>query len=239
MRKSILIIIKNIFALLLLALISITTHAQTKISKDFLLGRFDYKKDTSFIKVDGRYDGKDIYLQKTTYAAYKKMYAAALKDSIKLNIVSGTRSFYDQSAIWEKKWKEAPFSTIKNPAARVTEILKWSSMPGTSRHHWGSDMDLVSVQPEYFNTPAGKKMYAWMQKNAATYGFYQPFTAGRKTGYQEEKWHWSYLPLSKIYLNEYVKQITYDNIKGFDGYTAAKELNIINNWVLGINSACK
>jgi len=239
MRKPIALCNKNIFALFLLAIISIAANAQSKIGKDFLLGRFDYTKDTSFIKVNGRYADNVTYLQKTTYAAYKKMYAAALKDGIKLNIISGTRSFDNQSSIWKAKWNDPQFAAIENTAARVTELLRWSSMPGTSRHHWGTDMDLVTLQPEYFNTHAGKKMYAWMQKNAATYGFYQPFTADRETGYKEEKWHWSYLPLSKLYLNEYVKQITYTDINGFDGYIAAEEIKAIDNWVLGVNLACK
>ena len=36
--------------------------------------------------------------------------------------------------------------------------------------------------------------------NASRYGFARPYTAGRSGGYEEEKWHWSYLPLSRKFL---------------------------------------
>ena len=65
-------------------------------------------------------------------------------------------------------------------------------MPGTSRHHWGTDIDMTDMSVAFYNTRKGKKMYDWMSKNAAKFGFYQPFNANRKDGYQEEKWHWSY-----------------------------------------------
>ncbi len=112
-------------------------------------------------------------------------------------------------------------------------------MPGTSRHHWGTDIDMTNMNLSFYKSAAGKKMFNWLTKNAAKFGFYQPFNAGRSTGYQEEKWHWSYVPLSKIYLQEYIKQVSYADIFGFDGSHTAKELGIIQNWVLGINPVCK
>ena len=91
----------------------------------------------------------------------------------------------------------------------------------------------------YYKGDAGKRMFAWLSKNAAKFGFYQPFCCNRKTGYQEERWHWSYLPLSKLYLHEYIKQVTYADIVGFNGSKSAEQLGIIKNWVLGINPECK
>lgn len=112
-------------------------------------------------------------------------------------------------------------------------------MPGTSRHHWGTDIDFTNMTIAYFKTPAGKKMYNWLSKNAAKYGFCQPFNANRSGGYREEKWHWSYLPLSKLYVTEYIKQVTYADICGYDGCHAAKELGVFKNWVLAVNPVCK
>jgi D-alanyl-D-alanine carboxypeptidase len=215
-------------------------YAQNRvITKAFLTGHYDYTTDTAFIKVDSRYANRGIFLQKTTYRAYIKMYAAALKDGVELSIMSGTRSFDDQHYKWESEWNSAQFAEIKNTATKAEKLLRWWSMPGTSRHHWGTDIDLVHIKPAWYQAAEGKKMYEWLVKNASKYGFYQPFNAGRASGYQEEKWHWSYLPLSKIYLNEYTKQVTCKDILGFDGCSAAKELNVLNNWVLGINPVCK
>ena len=37
------------------------------VSKDFLLGKFDYRKDDRFVLVDKKWCDKEIYLQKKTY----------------------------------------------------------------------------------------------------------------------------------------------------------------------------
>lgn len=215
--------------------IQATFSQNTTVTKAFLTGRVNYTRDTSFIKVNPIYSNKTVYLKKETYSAFLKMYAAALKDGIKLNIISGTRSFNDQHYKWQSKWNDAQFAGISSKKARALQLLRWWSMPGTSRHHWGTDMDLVNMNLSYYKSAAGKKMYDWMTKNAAKFGFFQPFNAGRTTGYQEEKWHWSYLPLSKIYLKEYIKQVSYADINGFPGCDAAAELDVIKSQVLAIN----
>ncbi len=76
-------------------------------------------------------------------------------------------------------------------------------MPGTSRHHWGTDFDLNNLTNSYFSRGEGKVIYAWLKKNAGKYGFCQPYTAGREEGYNEERWHWSYIPLARIFLREW------------------------------------
>lgn len=229
-----------LYALVILLLCANNTGAQTTgIAKSFLMGRHNYAHDTSFVKVAAKYSDKSIILKKATYNAYLKMYAAAAKEGVVLNIVSGTRSFYEQEAIWERKWNDAQAMNNSNAKNIALAVLRWSSMPGTSRHHWGTDMDLVSLKAAFYRSALGIKTYAWLCKNAAKYGFYQPFDAGRAEGYQEEKWHWSYLPLAKIYLQEYVKQVTYADINGFKGAPTAAQLNVIKNKVLAINLACK
>ena len=218
------------------AALTLPTHAQnTGITKAFLTGRVNYTRDTSFIKIAPKYSGNSVYLKKETYSAYQKMYAAALKDGIQLHIISGTRSFNDQHYKWDSKWHDSEFAGIKDKKTKASKLLRWWSMPGTSRHHWGTDMDLVNMKPAYYQTKAGKKVYDWMTSNAAKFGFFQPFNAGRTTGYQEEKWHWSYLPLARIYLKEYLRQVTYADINGFPGSEAASKLDVINSQVLAIN----
>ncbi|NJK84501.1 MAG: M15 family metallopeptidase [Saprospiraceae bacterium] len=48
-------------------------------------------------------------------------------------------------------------ATTPNPQERALKILKYSSMPGTSRHHWGTDIDLNSFSNSYFEQGEGKK----------------------------------------------------------------------------------
>ncbi len=214
-------------------------HSQTAVSKSFLLGKIDYAADTSFIKVGSLYANKTIYLNKEVYKSYRKMYDAALKDNVKLNILSGARNFNYQKNIWETKWNSAEYTKYKDPLTRAKNILKWSSIPGTSRHHWGTDIDLVSLNSSFFSTDTGKKVYDWLRNNASKYGFFQPYTAGRNSGYQEEKWHWSYVPLSKIYLAEYLKQVSCNDISGFLGAQHIIDLDVIANYVAAVNVECK
>ena len=66
------------------------------IDKNFVLGKFNYRKDTSFVKIDAIHSSKTIYLQKEAYKAFAKMYEAAKAESINLKIISGTRIFMNR-----------------------------------------------------------------------------------------------------------------------------------------------
>lgn len=212
---------------------------ETEISKGFLLGKIDYKTDTSFIKVDDEHSSREVYLKKEAYLAYTKMYASALKENIKLKIISGTRSFEQQKWIWNKKWKK--LDTIKESTDKVKNILLYSAMPSTSRHHWGTDVDLNNLENDYFEKGKGKQVYEWLQKNAAQFGFYQVYSnknSGR-TGYEMEKWHWSYMPLASKYLKAFNEKITSADINDFKGYQHVTNLNIIPDFVNGISSNTK
>jgi LAS superfamily LD-carboxypeptidase LdcB len=110
-------------------------------------------------------------------------------------------------------------------------------MPGTSRHHWGTDIDLNSLESSYFKSGEGLKVYQWLAGHGFEYGFCQPYTsksAGR-TGYEEEKWHWSYLSLSREFLDAYRKHIQDSDISGFQGEETVVSLKIREEYVGGIS----
>ncbi|MBL7818485.1 MAG: M15 family metallopeptidase [Saprospiraceae bacterium] len=211
---------------------------QKSITIEYITGKFEPKFHANFVQIDRKYADKDsLLLRKETYEAFKKMYAAAEKEGIKLTILSATRNFAYQKGIWERKWANlAP--QIADPVARAKNILQFSAMPSTSRHHWGTDIDLDNLSNAYFEKGPGKRIYDWMKKNAAQYGFCQPYTAGRVAGYNEEKWHWTYLPLSKEMTEFAEKNLKEEQISGFNGAETAVKLNIVKNYVLGINHDC-
>lgn len=228
---------KKIFLILLLLLMRATMTAQAVspvgVDKEFLLGRIDYKTSSAFVQVNSEHAAKPLYLNAEVYAAFIQMSAAAKKEGILLKIVSGTRNFEEQKAIWEKKWNN---NLSLDTPQRAQKILEFSSMPGTSRHHWGTDIDINNVGSSYFNSARGKLEYEWLVKNAQQFGFYQVYTrqdAGR-TGYAEEKWHWSYFPLANLYLHFYNELITYADITGFEGADLAAEMQMIEKFVNGI-----
>lgn len=219
---------------------------QNPIDKNYLLGRFDPAKDSRFIQLDASISSGSAlngYLRKETWEAFQKMTAAARKDGVTLVIISATRNFDSQKRIWENKWagktkvQGKDLTTVTDLKERAKLIMLYSSMPGTSRHHWGTDMDLNSLENSYFEKGEGKKIYEWMVAHASEYGFCQPYTskANGRTGYEEEKWHWSYLPLSKKLLEEYLKEISYTDISGFAGSEAAKSVESIEKYVKGVN----
>lgn len=114
-------------------------------------------------------------------------------------------------------------------------------MPATSRHHWGTDIDLISLNNSYFDKGKGKKEYEWLKMNANNFGFYQVYTNKKngRTGYNLEKWHWSYLPLANEYLDYFNKYVTYDDIDGFMGAEISKRVNIIERYVNGVSNKVK
>ncbi|WP_020571499.1 M15 family metallopeptidase [Neolewinella persica] len=219
-------------------------------SQAYLTGKFDPANHPDFVKVAAKYtDGDPYVLHQDTYAGFEAMHAAAKADGVKLVIVSATRNFKRQKQIWEAKWngqrllegKEKADEVYPEPADRARAILRYSSMPGTSRHHWGTDLDLNALNNEHFKSGEGKKVYDWLTANAATYGFCQPYTpkgAERPQGYEEERWHWSYLPIATQLTDYAVSQMKDADIGGFAGAAAATEIEVINDYVLGINREC-
>ena len=218
------------------------------ISKKYLMGQFDPAMDDRFCIIPAPYANKSMYLRKETLAAFVDMYEAAKKDGIDLLIISATRPFDVQKSIWEAKWTgkrkvDGAYlsKSVKDSTARATKILRWSSMPSTSRHHWGTDIDINNLEPEYFESGKGLQEYEWLVANTHRYGFCQVYSKmdeSRPYGYQEEKWHWSYLPISKELTNAYAKQINDKDISGFLGSETATSIEIVKKYVLGINPDC-
>lgn len=224
-----------------------TSHVAVK----YLIGDVDPAHDPMFARIPDKYiGGSRVWGHKDAVAAFVRMAEDAEANGYKLKAVSAFRSFSDQKEIWEAKWtgktlvggKKLNVST-PDPKARATKILTYSSMPATSRHHWGTDFDINSLEPKFFNTKDGKHIYDWLVANAANYGFCQVYShkgdpGERTTGYEEEKWHWSYLPVASWYLKQYPVDVGYDHIKGFLGADAAEGIDVIKNYVEGINPEC-
>ncbi len=89
-----------------------------------------------------------------------------------------------------------------SPADRELEILVASSAPGISRHHWGTEFDMFSLNPDNFGEEARMvDEWRWMTAHAYEFGFFQPYTQHEHgAGYMEEHWHWSYYPIGQALL---------------------------------------
>lgn len=203
-------------------------------SKADLMGMFEASSHSGFKRVPEKYASHGAhYLRNEVVDAYVRMAKKAQADGINLQVVSAFRSYYRQKTIWNNKFTRFRGTYLE----RAQKILEYSSMPGTSRHHWGTDFDLNSVEPAYFETPTGKAIYKWLVENAHDFGFVQPYkeyNSWRDAGYKEEKWHWSYAPTAERLLRAYRFAIQPEDIQGFPGSELARELDVIERFVLCI-----
>jgi LAS superfamily LD-carboxypeptidase LdcB len=223
---------------------------EPKFTVEYLMGRFDPAQHPDFAKVDKKHaDGEGHYLRRDAYESFARMWEAARADGITLTIISATRNFERQRSIWEGKWTgqrliENGSNAAKkypDPKARALKILEYSSMPGTSRHHWGTDIDLNDLDNFTFEQGPGKPVYDWLLAHAHEYGFCQPYTRkgeDRPHGYNEEKWHWSYTPVAKQLTDLAARNLTDDMIGGFKGAETAADIKVVQRYVLGINPDC-
>ncbi len=209
--------------------------------ENYLMGRFNPAKHNAFVKVPAKYaNRKGYYLRKSAFEAFKKMYEAAQQDGVKLVIRSATRNFDYQKRIWERKWRAQKKS--RSAVDKANNILKLSSMPGTSRHHWGTEIDLNAFRNDWFTHDQGLKLFRWMNNNAAKYGFHRPYTkkdSKRPTGYNEERWHWSYTPLSIPMLRDAAMVLNDSKIRGFLGSETASQIGVVKNYILGVDESCR
>jgi LAS superfamily LD-carboxypeptidase LdcB len=150
--------------------------------------------------------------------AFLRMRAAAAAAGMDLVAVSSFRDFARQLAIWNDKFNgERPMNDAAGvPVAaesltldeRVDTILLWSALPGASRHHWGTDVDLIDrnatlggyqaqlVPEEFVAGGPFAGLAQWMEANAAHFGFFRPFK-GVRSGVQAEPWHYSFAPIAE------------------------------------------
>lgn len=141
-------------------------------------------------RVSDKYTHKEEFVHQNVFSPLMSMIAAASNDGIDLTLVSAFRSYSHQKRIWENKWG----SHSEHDVNKASSILRYSSFPGTSRHHWGTDVDFNSVSLDFWNSPKGRHTHAWLVNNAPNYGFCQVYASGRTQGYADEPWHWSHMP---------------------------------------------
>ncbi len=194
--------------------------------------------------------GDGLKLRKEAYKAFIRMRDEALKENINIQVVSGYRDFNHQKRIWNRKFKTFTKQGLSASDA-IQKIIEYSTIPGTSRHHWGADMDIIDGIPEqpknvlltrhFEGRGPYDKLKKWMDKNANSFGFYLVYTDNEKRkGFKYEPWHYSYKPLSKIYLKEFnkldiLKILKNEDIMGKDTFSEDFIQGYIKHNILDIN----
>jgi LAS superfamily LD-carboxypeptidase LdcB len=159
-------------------------------------------------------------LQGEAARAFTQLQSDAREAGFELSIVSAFRSFERQLAIWNRKASGqrlihddagiALNTSELSPDELAHAIMRFSALPGTSRHHWGSDVDVCdkaavsddySVQLVPAEVASGgvfDLMHCWLDERIAmdeSHGFFRPY-ATDVGGVAVERWHLSYAPLS-------------------------------------------
>ena len=133
-------------------------------------------------------------------AAFLAMRKAAALDNHDLVAQSSFRDFHRQLAIWNGKFDGSrPMydaagvgvdAAALTPAARIDAILLWSALPGASRHHWGTDIDLIDrtavtagyqvklTHAEFAANGPFAAIADWLEANASRFGFFRPLPGG-------------------------------------------------------------
>jgi LAS superfamily LD-carboxypeptidase LdcB len=157
--------------------------------------------------------GEGCNLRPEVAEAFSKMRLAAKDSGITIYSVSSYRDFNRQKGIWERKWARYESKGLKGINI-ANEIIKYSTIPGTSRHHWGTDLDVIDTNiklsgdkllaKHFMKEGAYDKLHTWLTKNASDYGFYLVYTndVSRK-GFNYEPWHLSYKPIAQEMFRAY------------------------------------
>lgn len=165
--------------------------------------------------------------------AFVAMKADAARDGIDIAITSAFRDFEAQQRIWNLKWSgQRPlYDAHGNPRDSATlradelveAIMCWSALPGASRHHWGSEIDVIdrAAMPEGYRVqllpseaaPGGvfHALHCWLDAKLAHYGFFRPYRSFRG-GVHPEAWHLSYAAVSAPALRALTPELVADAI---------------------------
>ncbi len=171
----------------------------------------------SHLAVQGEYAS---LLHHDVVAPFLRLREAARQQGFDLAMASGFRSFERQLKIWNAKVEgRRPLldsdGNLLDPAALeaaelMHAILRWSALPGASRHHWGTDLDVYDaaallpdqrpalVAAEYQDDGPFAALNEWLTHYLEPFGFFRPYQLDRG-GVAPEPWHLSYRPVASRY----------------------------------------
>ena len=160
-------------------------HTELGIPDDYGLDGVKpaFEEALELVEVGPNLVGRMQRLTPDTAAAWQRMIAAAREDGMTLLIVSGYRGFEYQASLIRKKI---------NAGQSLSEILEVNAAPGFSEHHSGRAVDIASPGSRPLTEEfEASEAFAWLQKNAADYGFSMTYPRDNPQGFVYEPWHWA------------------------------------------------
>jgi LAS superfamily LD-carboxypeptidase LdcB len=187
-------------------------------------------------------DGNKL-IHENAIEAFRTLQLACDHLDIDCKIVSAYRSFSHQMSIWERKWRgELPIrdhrgnlldSKALTPDQKIDAIMTWSALPGASRHHWGTDIDVYDrasvkavnwdfqlVPEEYMDNGPCAALSEFLDNQLEKFEFRRPYRQ-YVGGISAEPWHISYVPVAKDFesaftpdrYHRFLKSVTFSGIE--------------------------
>ena len=182
--------------------------------------------------------------------AFDAMRGRARGHGVEIVAYSAHRSFARQSRIWNRKFRRLS-RDHPDPRVVIRRILSRSALPGTSRHHWGTDLDVIDALPRqprdalsaehFLEGGAYRKLYEWLLRHAGAYGFHEVYTKDPdRSGFEYEPWQWSFAELSVPLLARHHalplhEKLPLHALEGREWLTRAFLADYQRKWGLGVN----
>lgn len=173
-------------------------------------------------------------LHPATAQAFLGLRAEAARSGIDLTPASTFRDFDRQLTIWNDKYygrrplldaAGRPLDPKRLSDQQIVDaILLWSALPGASRHHWGTEIDVIDraalpagyqpqmVPQEYRADGVFDRLGRWIPQHCADFGFFLPYDVDRG-GVQPEPWHLSYAPVATPALHALTVDVLADALR--------------------------
>lgn len=161
-------------------------------------------------------------------ADLEQLKKSAKSAGFELCLISSFRSFEAQKKIWNEKAQglralldddgtPLPFDQLERREV-LEAIMRWSALPGASRHHWGTDIDVIdfnslpsadyqvrlTAQEVADDGPFGA-FHQWLDEQIASnhsYSFYRPYEFDLG-GIAAERWHLSHFKTAQHFAHQY------------------------------------
>jgi len=168
--------------------------------------------------VKRRFDDMNAYYTGVWLGSQSTTIRGSLPPALSIVNSTGVRDFARQAGIVNTELAKTlnAGSSASDVEKAILKVMETRSMPGFSRHHWGTDMDLVSAERADWDPTKGRhrNLIPFLQEHAFRFGFFHPYTAGyrRSSGqpaqagfpapaalhYLEEPWHVSFWPIANV-----------------------------------------
>jgi D-alanyl-D-alanine carboxypeptidase len=127
---------------------------------------------------------RPLWLTDAAARAWRRLHAAAMRDDIVLDAISGYRSHDYQLGIFRRKFARGQ---------TLGQVLAVNAAPGYSEHHSGEALDIGApgeppAEESFEATPA----FAWLARHAWKCGFSMSYPRDNPHGIVYEPWHWRF-----------------------------------------------